>query len=219
MHRLPWTLIRDAIHSILEKENRIIRVIGDPVKQAGLLLEITMDTAPLRAAMIDYGLRILGLSAVISVLTAGLLFFAVRRVLVTPIRRVVNHMSAYAEAPEDARRFIVPQSGVVELREAEVALQMMQKQLTGALKQKERLAQLGGAVARISHDLAQYPHHGPVAGRPDGNVERPGRGAGGTEAGKFDQPRRGAVRIDADLRQGRRTAADPDAFHAGGAGR
>lgn len=153
--RMPsaMTLIRDAIHCILEKENRIIRVIGDPVKQAGLLLEITMDTAPLRAAMIDYGLRILGLSAVISVLTAGLLFFAVRRVLVTPIRRVVNHMSAYAEAPEDARRFIVPQSGVVELREAEVALQMMQKQLTGALKQKERLAQLGGAVARISHDL------------------------------------------------------------------
>ena len=30
---------------------------------------------------------------------------------------------------------------------------MLQQQLTGALKQKERLAQLGGAVARISHDL------------------------------------------------------------------
>src|SRR6056300_1005620 len=30
---------------------------------------------------------------------------------------------------------------------------MMQTQLTGALKQKERLAQLGGAVARVSHDL------------------------------------------------------------------
>jgi signal transduction histidine kinase len=29
----------------------------------------------------------------------------------------------------------------------------MQTQLTGALRQKERLAQLGGAVAKISHDL------------------------------------------------------------------
>nr|WP_283258548.1 HAMP domain-containing sensor histidine kinase [Pseudomonas sp. GX19020] len=29
----------------------------------------------------------------------------------------------------------------------------MQRQLTGALKQRERLAQLGGAVAKISHDL------------------------------------------------------------------
>ena len=148
-----WRLIRDAIDCLLEPRNRIIRVIGDPVKQAGLLIEVTMDTAPLRGAMIDYGLRILGLSAMISVLTAGLLFFAVGRVLVAPIRRVVTHMSAYAEAPEDARRFIVPQSSVIELREAEVALQMMQKQLTGALKQKDRLAQLGGAVAKISHDL------------------------------------------------------------------
>jgi signal transduction histidine kinase len=29
----------------------------------------------------------------------------------------------------------------------------MQTQLTSALRQKERLAQLGGAVAKISHDL------------------------------------------------------------------
>lgn len=148
-----WQLIRDAVHCLLESQNRIIRVIGDPVKQAGLLIEVTMDTGPMRQAMLDYGLRILGLSAVISVLTAGLLFFAVGRVLVSPIRRVVSHMSAYADAPEDVRRFIEPQSSVIELREAEVALQMMQKQLTGALKQKDRLAQLGSAVAKISHDL------------------------------------------------------------------
>jgi signal transduction histidine kinase len=32
-------------------------------------------------------------------------------------------------------------------------MQSMQQQLTGNLKQKERLAQLGGAVAKISHDL------------------------------------------------------------------
>jgi len=148
-----WVLIRDAVHCLLEAQSSIIRVIGDPVKQAGMLIEVTMDTGPMRQAMIDYGLRILGLSAVISVLTAGLLFFAVGRVLVAPIRRVVSSMSSYAEAPEDARRFIEPQSSVIELREAEVALQRMQKQLTGALKQKDRLAQLGGAVARISHDL------------------------------------------------------------------
>jgi signal transduction histidine kinase len=36
---------------------------------------------------------------------------------------------------------------------AEVALHDLQTQLTQSLKQKERLATLGGAVARISHDL------------------------------------------------------------------
>lgn len=148
-----WELIRDALACLIDPENQVIRVIGDPVKRAGLLIEVTMETAPLRDEMIAYGIRILLLSAVISVVTAFLLFLAVQRLLVTPIKRVVRHMSAYADAPEDARRIIEPEARVAELREAEDALQMMQKQLTGALKQKERLAQLGGALAKISHDL------------------------------------------------------------------
>lgn len=149
----PWELIRNAIEVMINPENRVIRVIGNPVQQAGLLIEITMETGPLRKAMIDYGIRILVLSALISAVTAVLLFISVQTMIVGPIRRVVRHMLAYAEAPEDARRVIAPSAGVEELRMAEEALEQMQRQLTGALKQKERLAQLGGAVAKISHDL------------------------------------------------------------------
>jgi hypothetical protein len=47
----------------------------------------------------------------------------------------------------------MPRAGVTELREAEEALKSLETQLTGSLKQKERLAQLGAAVAKISHDL------------------------------------------------------------------
>ena len=149
----PFTLIRDAAAALFDTDDTVIRVIGSPTLDAGILIEITLQSAPLRAAMIDYGLRILMLSALISVVTAALLFVAVRRLLVMPIRRVVRHMQAYAEAPEDARRVIVPNAGVTELRQAEEALQSLQTQLTGALRQRERLAQLGGAVAKISHDL------------------------------------------------------------------
>ncbi|MEZ5751283.1 MAG: hypothetical protein R3D60_04710 [Paracoccaceae bacterium] len=42
---------------------------------------------------------------------------------------------------------------MTELREAESALHDMQENRRAGLRQKERLAQLGGAVARISHDL------------------------------------------------------------------
>ncbi len=149
----PMMLITDAFAALLDGDDSIIRVIGEPVQQAGLLIEITMATQPLRAALIDYGGRILLLSAVISAITAFFLFLAVQRLIVGPIRRVVRHMQAYAEAPEDARRVIAPTSRVEELRRAEEAMQMMQTQLTQALRQKERLAQLGGAVAKISHDL------------------------------------------------------------------
>lgn len=146
-------LISDALSRMFTTENQIIRVIGEPVRKAGLLIEVTMETAPLRAAMIDYGLRILLLSAVISVFTAVLLFAAVQRFLVRPIKGVIGYMQRYAAAPEDARGIIQPSAGVVELREAEEALQQLQIELTQALKQKERLAQLGAAVAKISHDL------------------------------------------------------------------
>ena len=146
-------LIRDALARLFTPENQIIRVIGAPVREAGLLIEVTMETAPLRMAMIDYGLRILLLSAVISVFTALLLFGAVRIFLVRPIKGVVGYMQRYAAAPEDARGIIHPTAGVTELREAEEALLQLQTELTQALKQRERLAQLGGAVAKVSHDL------------------------------------------------------------------
>lgn len=149
----PWVMIRDALTQMLDGENRVIRVIGNPVQDAGLLIEVTMESGPLGRAMLDYGIRILILSALISGVTALLLFLAVQRLLVMPIARVVDSMSAYAAAPEDARRVIAPTARVAELRAAEEALQSLQQQLTGALRQKERLAQLGGAVAKISHDL------------------------------------------------------------------
>ncbi|MDG4650216.1 HAMP domain-containing sensor histidine kinase [Roseibacterium sp. SDUM158017] len=148
-----WTLIRDAMSRLVTPGEETIRVIGQPVNEAGLLIEITMPSGPLRDAMIDYGLRILALSAIISIFTAALLFIAVRSLLVLPIRRVVGHMTSYAEAPDDASRIIEPRGSVRELREAETALQSLQTQLTGALRQRERLAQLGEAVAKISHDL------------------------------------------------------------------
>ncbi len=148
-----FELIGDAMARLLSPEPEVIRVIGAPVRMAGSLIEVTMDTADLREAMINYGLRILLLSAMISVVTALMLFVAVRIFLVKPIKRVVSSMKAYAMAPEDARGVIMPSAGISELREAEETLHLMQTQLTQALKQKERLAQLGGAVAKVNHDL------------------------------------------------------------------
>ncbi|MAM63840.1 HAMP domain-containing sensor histidine kinase [Maritimibacter sp. UBA3975] len=148
-----FMLMRDALARLFDTDNEVIRVIGDPVREGGLVIEVTMESQPLRTAMVEYGQRILVLSAVISIATALLLFLAVRTLMVRPIKKVVTNMMGFARAPEDARQIIAPSSRVRELREAEEALHDLQAQLSGALKQKERLAQLGGAVARISHDL------------------------------------------------------------------
>ncbi|MDT2075106.1 MAG: HAMP domain-containing sensor histidine kinase [Planktomarina sp.] len=149
----PLRLIYDAMLSLFDSTEKVIRVLGDPVQGAGLMIEVTMSSTGLRMAMLSYGLRVFWLSAAISIFTAVLLFWAVRRALVLPISSVVSHMKSYANAPEDARRIITPDAQLFELREAQEAMQSMQIELTGALKQKERMAQLGGAVAKISHDL------------------------------------------------------------------
>ncbi|WP_028029548.1 sensor histidine kinase [Gemmobacter nectariphilus] len=148
-----WDLVGDAVVAMFGTGNHVIRIIGTPTNDAGSLIEITTQTAPLRAALLDSGLRILAMSALVSAATAVLLFMAVQVLMVRPIGRVIASMSAYAAAPEDARSVIVPTARIRELREAEEALQTLQTQLTGALRQKERLAQLGSAVAKISHDL------------------------------------------------------------------
>ncbi|SDW88174.1 sensor histidine kinase [Roseicitreum antarcticum] len=149
----PLALVGDVVAVLMTPENQIIRLIGNPVREAGLLIEVTLETAPLRAELLVYGSRILGLSIFISLATALLLFWAVRLLMVVPIKRMVRHMAAYADAPEDAHLIIAPTNNVRELRDAEEALFALQTQLTGLLRQKERLAQLGGAVARVSHDL------------------------------------------------------------------
>ena len=146
-------LIVDALQRIANPTNEIVRVIGEPVREGGLTIEVTMPTASLRAALIDYGLNILALSLVISVITASLLFVAMRRLLLRPIEKLVGSMQSYAAAPDDARRIIEPTTSITELRQAETALHELQTDLTQSLKQRERLAQLGEAVAKISHDL------------------------------------------------------------------
>jgi len=149
----PYELIRDALATLFVNEENVIRVIGRPVKGAGIEIETTLEVMPLREAMLEYGRNIFLLSLLISVISSAMLFVAVRRVLVRPIRNLVSNMMDYQKNPEDATRVIEPKNRVIELRAAEDTLHDLQTQLTANLKQKERLAQLGEAVAKISHDL------------------------------------------------------------------
>jgi len=147
------TLIIDALYEVLRTDDRIIRAVGLPKLDGGDLIEITLDAGPLQSAMRDYGLRILWLSAIISIFTAVLLNLVVRWIIVRPIAYLGWSMREYEKSPQDARRIIQPRARVLELHEAEVALASLQSELLAALRQRQRLAQLGEAVAKVSHDL------------------------------------------------------------------
>jgi signal transduction histidine kinase len=149
----PWAQIKGAARVFLTPEDRVIRVVGKTRKGAEGIVDVVLHEGPLRAALIDYGLRIFYISLVISLATAALLFISVQHLIVRPINRVVAHMVAYRDDPEDRTRIIAPLSSTRELNDAENALHDLEVRLTGALRQKERLAALGRAVAKISHDL------------------------------------------------------------------
>jgi len=62
-------------------------------------------------------------------------------------------MVAFRTDPEDPDRMIVPSGRTDEIGMAERELSVMQRDLRAALTQKARLAAIGVAVAKISHDL------------------------------------------------------------------
>ncbi len=135
------------------RDNSVIRVIGSGAGPEDEAIEITLDSQPLRQAMIEFGGRILGLSLAISVITAAIIFLAMRRFVVAPLLRVAANVRSFQENPEDPNRVIRPSSRIGELAAAENALEAMQKEVQGALRQRARLASLGEALAKISHDL------------------------------------------------------------------
>ena len=145
--------IKEAFSTLAQDENRILRIIGKSSKDPKVLVEVLIDEAPMRDAMWEYSQRILNLSIVISLFTAGLVFFSLQWLMVRPMRRITKSMALFRDAPEDVTRMIVPSQRPDEVGFAERELAVMQGELRAALQQKTRLAALGTAVAKVNHDL------------------------------------------------------------------
>jgi signal transduction histidine kinase len=67
--------------------------------------------------------------------------------------RLTWNIVRFSERPEDPTRVITPSARRDEIGTAERELSSMQKELAETLSQKNRLAALGLAVSKISHDL------------------------------------------------------------------
>jgi len=146
-------MIFEALERLLSSGGDVIRVIGEPGFAGADSIEITLDSRPMRRAMIEYGWRILRLSLIISIITAVMVFLVVRRFVVSPLMEVIDNIREFRTNPEDPGRVMQPRSRLGEVAEAERALSEMQRDVLTALKQRSRLASLGEALAKISHDL------------------------------------------------------------------
>jgi len=145
--------IADAFAVMLGSNDRVIGVIDQPPNMSGDMIEVALFERPLREAMLRFGLNIFLLSVVLSVIVAGLVYLSLNIVLIRPMKRLTRNMMCFAQNPEDRSHIIVPSKRRDEIGLAERELHDMQSELTSMLQQKSRLAALGLAVAKVSHDL------------------------------------------------------------------
>ena len=148
----PVSAIVDAFITMFGGGRDVMRVVG-PAPRHGEFLEIVMNEAPLRNAMLRFSVNILLLSLVISGVTAALVYLALHYLLVRPMRRITDNMTAFREDPENPERVIAASGRRDEIGTTEQELAAMQRELASMLQQKSRLAALGLAVSKINHDL------------------------------------------------------------------
>lgn len=154
LRRATWPeLIYASLECMLMGDGRIMRVQGTPRLGGGDFIEILVDEAPIRQELLAYSTRIWVLSLLIALVTSGLVFATIFYLFVRPIQRVTQSMVRFQEKPDDAQRIIVPSLRADEIGQSERVLAAMQTELRQALQQREHLAALGTAVAKIQHDL------------------------------------------------------------------
>ncbi|WP_315753781.1 HAMP domain-containing sensor histidine kinase [Bradyrhizobium sp. SZCCHNRI2007] len=147
-----WSSIVNSLTMMTETGDHTMRVIG-PSPGRAQFIEVVTDEKPLRKAMYRFSRNLLGVSLLLAVLTAALVYLALHFLFVRPMRRLTASLVGFHENPESVARIIVPSQRSDEIGVAERELADMQRDLVSMLHQKSRLAALGLAVSKINHDL------------------------------------------------------------------
>ncbi|BEV11164.1 HAMP domain-containing histidine kinase [Asticcacaulis sp. DW145] len=136
------------------REDRLIRTEAVPKVRKGTdIIEIVVPAQPLKQELREQLGSILRLSLLISLVAGALIFAALSFFVVRPVRQLTRSIARFKENPEDGAA--VPQlSGRHdEIGQIEEELFKMQQEVGHALRTRARLAALGQAVSKISHDL------------------------------------------------------------------
>ncbi|HEX2594632.1 MAG TPA: HAMP domain-containing sensor histidine kinase, partial [Rhizomicrobium sp.] len=152
-HASLFSEMANALDCILNGGNRALRITSWTQIKGAEAIDVILFEDQIHAALVDYARNIALLALLISVATALLVFASLYIVLVRPMRKLTQSMIAFRENPEDPSRIVSASQRRDEIGIAERELGSMQRDLYASLQQKNRLAALGVAVAKIQHDL------------------------------------------------------------------
>ncbi|WP_234905933.1 ATP-binding protein [Affinirhizobium pseudoryzae] len=151
-HETALGSMRNALDTLVFGGGRVMRVFG-PIGETDMVIELVMTDDALRKAMLSFSKLMFGISLLISLVTAFMIYVAINKMMIGPIRRLTHGMQSFSERPEDPERIFRPGTARGELEVAGQHLASMQTELQRTLKQKKNLADLGLAVSKINHDM------------------------------------------------------------------
>jgi signal transduction histidine kinase len=132
------------------------RVLEESGAGGGSRLEFVFRAHDETTALRRFAADFVWVSLAVACLTGALVYVAVAMLLVRPMRRIIGSIAAFRAAPERSLPLDPERVSLLANDEMAVAgreLAAMQEELRNALWRNARLAALGSAVARISHDL------------------------------------------------------------------
>lgn len=145
--------IVDGLSTLALSRSEDLRVIAAPHADRAATVEVVLSGGDLRADLYRHAQRALIETLVASLAVGALLYAALMLLVVRRIRRMTGFIEAFGRRPQDATMTTPFARQDDELGNAETALVRMGEDVRAALLQKERLAGLGMAVAKIAHDL------------------------------------------------------------------
>ena len=144
---------RWAVETFFAPEGRVLRVLARPRFEDAEFIEVVLDEAPLKRALVDFAQRFARVSMLILIAAGALIYVALTAAFVRPMRELTRAIERFRDRPEDVSIAFPRSPRVDEIGRAQRAAADMAEQVRNALRQRERLAALGAAVARIGHDL------------------------------------------------------------------
>ena len=151
-----WSGLAATLASLTRSGSRLLLLVAPSPKRPQSILSIVLQEgdldAHLKAAAASVALH--GLAVAIP--TGALVHVALLLLLVRPMRRLTGSIAAFRADPERTPPLEEPHAAPTTRDEMAVAqreLAAMQRELRAALWRNARLAALGAAVAKVSHDL------------------------------------------------------------------
>lgn len=147
-----WDEIGSTLATMGTGKERVLMVRA-PGSGLGRTLEVLLDEKPLKDKLWEYAWIILWLSLLISVVVASFLFGVLYWLVVRPMLRVTESVEQFRSDPGSWMRTLPPTDRQDEIGRAQNALADMEEAVSESFRQRRRLAELGEAVAKITHDL------------------------------------------------------------------